>query len=130
MKRILLVMLVAATAAAAPNPWVGMGLKLRNDASGGKFLYVVAAPKDAPAYKAGIREGDLITAIDGKPIRFRDDLEVLEFSAALRPGKVLKLRLIRGGKPRELKVRVGELPAEYEALWEENLKRARAARQR
>lgn len=128
MKRLLLILLVAATAAAAPKPWIGMGLKLRNDASGGRFLYVVRAPADAPAYQAGVRDGDLITAIDGKPVRFRDDLDVLEFTAALRPGKVLKLRLIRAGKPQELKVRVGELPAEYEALWEESLRRARAAR--
>jgi S1-C subfamily serine protease len=111
-----------------PKPWLGLGLKLRSDTSGGKFLYVVRAPEDAPAYQSGVRDGDLITAIDGKPIRFRDDLEVLEFSAALRPGKVLKLRLIRGGKPQELKVRIGELPAEYEALWEESLRRAREAR--
>jgi S1-C subfamily serine protease len=128
MKRLLLILLLTATAAAAPKPWLGLGLKLRNDTSGGKFLYVVRAPEDAPAYQAGVRDGDLITAIDGKPIRFRDDLEVLEFSAALRPGKVLKLRLIRGGKPQELKVRIGALPAEYEALWEESLRRAREAR--
>ena len=129
MKRLMLILLLAATAAPAPKPWVGMGLKLRNDSAGGKFLYVVRAPEDAPAYKAGVRDGDLITAIDGKPVRFRDDLEVLEFSAALKPGKLLNLRIVRGGKPRELKVRVGELPAEYEAIWKENLKRARAGRQ-
>jgi hypothetical protein len=35
---------------------------------------------------------------------------------------------VRGGKPLDVKVRVGELPKELEPMWEENLKRARAGR--
>ena len=128
MKRLALILLIATAAVAAPKPWLGLGMKLRTDVTGGKFLYVAHAPEDAPAYRSGVRDGDLITAIDGKPVRFRDDLEVLEFTTALRPGRMLKLHVVRGGKPRELRVRVGELPAQYEPMWEESLRRAREAR--
>lgn len=121
-------LLVALTATAAPKPWLGMALKIRNDSSGGKFLYVAQAPQDAPAYQGGVREGDLITTIDGKAIRFRDDADLVEFSSGLKPGKVLKVRVIRAGKRHDLRVRVGTLPAEFEALYEESVRRARESR--
>jgi serine protease Do len=125
--------LLAATAAggaAAKKPWLGMALMLRNQPDGGKFLYVARAPEDAPAYRSGVREGDLITAIDGKRITFRDQLDVLEFSSKLTPGKVVKLRVIRAGAARELRVRIGELPAEYEELVAAALAKAREAREK
>ena len=114
----------------SPKPWLGMGLVLRPQADGGKFLYVAHAPKDMPAYQSGIRQGDLITAIDGKPITFRDDLDLIEYTSALAVGRILKLRVVRAGKQHDLRLRVGRLPAEYEERFEESLRRAREARAR
>ena len=129
MKKLLLAsLLIAAAALASPKPWLGLALKLRSDTTGGKFLYVAHAPQDAPGYRSGVREGDLITAIDGKPIRFRDDADIVDFSARLTPGNTLKLRIVRSGKPREIRVRVGTLPAELEPLYDESVRRARASR--
>lgn len=82
--------------------WLGMALVLRSDTRGEKFLYVAQAPENAPAYKAGVRQGDLITAIEGKRITFRDDLDIMEFTSALKVGTTLKLRAVRSGKPLEI----------------------------
>ncbi len=128
MKKLVIAMLLATTMVAAPRPWLGMALKLRDDAAGGKFLYVAHAPQDAPAYQSGVREGDLITAIDGKPVKFRDDADIVEFSAGLVPGKMLKLRIVRSGKRQDIRVRVGTLPKEFEPLYDESVKRARESR--
>ncbi len=54
-----------------------------------------------PAYRAGVREGDLITAVDGKPVRY-----FMDISQALR-GKVdkpVRISLEREGRPMDLTV--------------------------
>lgn len=116
--------------AGARKPWLGMALLLRDAPSGGKFLYVAHAPEEAPAYRAGIRPGDLITRIDGKHIAFHDDLDVIEFSTSLAVGKLVKFRLTRAGKEQDVRVRIAALPVEYEELQAQSLKNARAARAR
>lgn len=112
------------------KPWLGMALLLKDSPDGGKFLYVAHAPEEAPAYQSGIRPSDVITRIEGKPIAFRDVLDILEFTAALTPGQDLKVRLVREGKEQDLRVQIGVLPREYEPLMEESLKRAREERER
>jgi S1-C subfamily serine protease len=114
--------------AGARKPWLGMALLLRAAPSGGKFLYVAHAPEEAPAYRAGIRPGDLITRIDGKRIAFHDDLEVIEFSTSLTVGKIVKFRLTRAGKDQDIRVRIAALPVQYEELQAQSLRNARAAR--
>ncbi|HEX8411545.1 MAG TPA: PDZ domain-containing protein [Thermoanaerobaculia bacterium] len=119
-----------ALAASPPRPWLGMGAIVRSEPQGGRFLYVAHAPSDTPAYRAGLRPGDLITAIDGKKIGFRDDLDMMEFTSRLRIGSVLRLRVVRAGKSRELQLRVGTLPPAYEQRWIDSLQRARDTRSR
>jgi len=57
---------------------------------------------DSPAEKAGVKKGDILTALDGKPLAaaevFRDQLR------AKSVGEAVKLTLSRGGKPSELAV--------------------------
>jgi regulator of sigma E protease len=58
-----------------------------------------------PAYKAGIRSGDVITAVEGQPTRTFDDMmEVI----SKNPAKTLKFNLLREGSPKELDVKVDE----------------------
>jgi carboxyl-terminal processing protease len=85
----------------ATGSYVGVGveLEMRPDHS----LTVVSPIDGSPAAKAGIRSGDVISAIDGKPITATD---VDSASSALRglPGTTVKLTLSRAGDkaPREV----------------------------
>ncbi|MFJ2988387.1 RIP metalloprotease RseP [Collimonas sp. NPDC087041] len=68
----------------------------------GKLGIGLARPKavlgkvmpDGPAMKAGLREGDLVTAIDGQPVA--DGLALVERVRAA-PGKLLNLSVLRNG---------------------------------
>jgi carboxyl-terminal processing protease len=81
--------------------YVGIGVELELRA--GRELTVVAPVDGGPAAKAGIHSGDVIVAIDDKPIVGRD---VDSASEGLRgpPGSPVKLRVQRAGEaePREL----------------------------
>jgi carboxyl-terminal processing protease len=59
------------------------------------YLRVVAVRDGSPAARAGLRTGDYVRAIDGKPTR---DLSVQEGARALRgaPGSTVTLTIIRG----------------------------------
>lgn len=132
MKRLLLLALIAGAAVAATpkKPWLGMALTLRGDPGGGKFLYVVQVADQTPARAAGMAPGDLITAINGKHVQFRDQLAVLEFMSTLNPGDKVTLRVTREGQARDIRMRVGTLPDDYLQAWQEAYERARAERNR
>jgi len=79
-------------------------------------LAVVGVIKGSPAAAAGIVPfrrgaggeviaGDLITGLAGRPVASLDDM--LDALERHQPGDVVKLNLLRGGKPRELQVRLG-----------------------
>lgn len=119
---------VTMTAAEPAKAWLGMGLVLKTSPDRSKFLYVAAVPPGTPASKAGMAAGDVITAIDKKPITFRDDLDLMEFTAALKPNQIVSFRVTRAGKTRTIGVKAGVLPHEYEERTRESMERARAAR--
>ena len=64
-------------------------------------LRVIAPIDDTPAARAGIKAGDVITAIDGKP--FKPDEG--DSSGPLRgePGSKVVLTIVREGKPKPLR---------------------------
>lgn len=134
MRRPLLVFLFALIAGVlvaeqpARKAWLGMGLVLRKGPDAKPFVYVAAVPPGTPAAKAGMAAGDVITAIDRKPIAFRDDLDLMEFVASLKPGQIVRFQVTRAGKGRTISLKAGELPADYEARTRESMERARAAR--
>nr|WP_321362374.1 Do family serine endopeptidase [uncultured Hyphomonas sp.] len=66
-----------------------------------------------PADKAGLRRGDLVTAIDGREVF---DEKGLKFLAAIRnPGEKAQLNVLRGGKNRVIGVTVAPPPGATEA---------------
>jgi serine protease Do len=62
----------------------------------------------SPAAAAGIREGDVITEFNGKPVRDPGQLRLLVGQA--EPDSEATLRLLRDGRERKLDVVVKELP--------------------
>ncbi len=51
---------------------------------------------DSPAEKAGLEEGDVVTAVDGRPVESREDFET--FLTSSGPGRKVELTVKRKGK--------------------------------
>ena len=68
--------------------------------------------KESPAEQAGIQRGDLITSFDGTPVTEMSDLPGV---VAMTPvGKEVVVEVLRKGRTRQFKVKVGELPIPQE----------------
>ncbi len=65
---------------------------------------------DAPAAKAGVEAGDIITKFDGKAIEKSSDLPRLVGNT--KPGSKSTVTVFRRGQSRDLSVTVAEIPAE------------------
>ncbi|MBD0319068.1 MAG: PDZ domain-containing protein, partial [Gemmatimonadetes bacterium] len=64
------------------------------------------------AREAGIRQGDVIVAVDGAQVERTGQLQRLV--ATHRPGETITLDVIRGGERRQVKVKLAEAPVEPE----------------
>ena len=71
---------------------------------------------DAPAEKAGIKPGDVITEFDGKQINDANSLRLL--ASETSPGTKVTVKLLRNGREKDVTVTLGELPAQ--AMQNEN----------
>jgi S1-C subfamily serine protease len=71
-------------------------------------LMVVGVEPDSPADQAGITLGDVLVALDAKPVRDTDDLQAHLTAESI--GKTVKASMIRSGALAEVAVIVGERP--------------------
>lgn len=70
-----------------------------------------------PAEDAGLQPGDVIIALDGEPVTA---MGALRNRIALNaPGSTIKLTILREGRERRVKVKIGELPAGAAAVTNE-----------
>jgi serine protease Do len=63
----------------------------------------------SPAQTAGLKPGDIITSVDGRPVDSREAFSTLTATAAA--GQPISLAINREGSPRTLQVQTGEPPA-------------------
>jgi serine protease Do len=72
---------------------------------------LVAEPQDgSPAAKAGIKAGDVITAVNGQPVK--DARDLVKRIGAMAPGSSVKLDIFRKGSTEAMTVTLGEVPNE------------------
>ena len=83
-----------------------MGESFRLGATTGVLIEGVL--RGGPAERAGLKPGDVLVAIEGKPVK--DPNSMLNLVAALVPGKPASIRLRRDNKDVELQVAVGKRP--------------------
>ncbi|MCB4821048.1 DegQ family serine endoprotease [Roseicella aerolata] len=100
--------------------WLGVSMQRLNpelaaalSAGETKGALIAGVERDGPAARAGLRPGDLVTAVDGRTIALPRDLA--EAVAAVKPGGTITLRLLRDGRPVEQKVTLGQSPESREA---------------
>lgn len=75
-----------------------------------KGALVADVLSDSPAQKAGLKQGDIIVGINGKPV---DDAHTLSrVVAATSPNTKITLKIIRDGKTKEIDVTIGTMPEE------------------
>ncbi len=66
--------------------------------------------KNSAAAKAGIKPGDIIVSVNGKPIQSSNDLPYI--ISSMRPGTKVKLGIIRNGKKMTVEVVLGTRPGQ------------------
>jgi serine protease Do len=93
------------------DPEVAKFLKLGNQPA----LVVSEILEGSPAATAGLRDRDILVAIDGKPLpRFKPDRVVVGYVGReiqkLRPGDAITFTVLRGADRVEAKIIVGEQP--------------------
>jgi serine protease DegQ len=64
--------------------------------------------KSSPADKAGVKPGDILLAVEGRPVT--DSLNMLNLIAALPPGKPVAFTMMRNQTEVQLKITVGKRP--------------------
>ncbi|MBI3794204.1 MAG: PDZ domain-containing protein [Nitrospinae bacterium] len=100
--------------------WLGIAMKLpakppKEQGSGAELQAVEVARvmPDSGAEKAGLREGDLIVGVNGKPIEVKDNNVLLSFRitiSKIHPGEKVKLRVLRDGSAMEIRAEIKPYP--------------------
>lgn len=97
--------------------WLGVGIqpltpKLSNSfelPAESEGVLVNRIMPQSPAEAAGLREGDIITALDGHKVT--DPRQLQQMVADLPIGKIVEVGVIRDGKLIRVRLKVGELPS-------------------
>ncbi|MDL2402349.1 Do family serine endopeptidase [Rhizobium mayense] len=72
---------------------------------------LVVSPQDgSPGQKAGIKNGDVVTAVNGDPVK--DPRDLARRIGAMQPGTKVDVSLWRDGKAQSVTVELGTLPAD------------------
>lgn len=120
---LVLALMVLSSGVAAGEQWGWLGVRIRDlteqemeeiakkvGVREGYGVLIAQVMKETPAASSGLREGDLVVAIDGRPIVETRALQRLV--GATPAGRELGLVVLRERDRQEVRVRVGRMPAE------------------
>ena len=106
---------------AVTRGWVGVELQEITPELADSFklgatsgVLVAGVQRGSPADRAGVKPGDIVLTVDGKPVRDPDSMRGL--IVALAPGQQIRLKLKRNQRELELPVQVGKRPRMQPAL--------------
>ena len=71
-------------------------------------VVIAGVERNSPAARAGLRAGDMVTAINGE--RIETSRALVRNVAAVTPGETVRLRVLRDGQERDVPVQVGRRP--------------------
>jgi serine protease Do len=77
-----------------------------------KGALIADVVKDSPAEHAGIKPGDVVVALNGKPVN--DNSQLTRDVGVIPPGNTVKLDVVREGRSRTVDVKLTERPDERE----------------
>lgn len=69
---------------------------------------IAGVMRAGPADRAGVRVGDILFEVDGKPVK--DTASMLNLIAQLKPGTITRFRFLREGKQLDLNIVIGKRP--------------------
>lgn len=98
---ILVDLLTIGRSSVPPRPWLGMFTSEVGDG-----LIVAGIVRGGPAHRAGIRIGDAVLGVEGRPVAGLADMYRRVWSCGA-PGTVVRLQLAREGRRLEAAVRTG-----------------------
>ena len=95
------------------RPYIGIGGIDLDEATAKYYnlptgIYVKEVNKDTPADTAGLKVGDVITAIDGTKVTTMDELNDIKNSKNI--GDEITLEINRDGKTKQIKITLAEKP--------------------
>jgi C-terminal processing protease CtpA/Prc len=96
--------LVHGTRAEEERGYIGVMIKKSTEG-----IEVTAVVGDSPAAKAGLKEGDVIKKLDGEEVATVALEDFVKKIKDFKPGKEIKLVILRDGKDKEIKVKVGKV---------------------
>ena len=84
--------------------WLGVSMADITD----RGVAIAEVVRSGPAGRAGVRAGDIVTAVNGQAVE--DSRSLLRAVAAIAPGQIARLSLRRQGRDIDLSVTVGRRP--------------------
>ncbi|TAN56619.1 MAG: PDZ domain-containing protein, partial [Betaproteobacteria bacterium] len=85
-----------------------LGIQMQ-DVAGRDGAAIAQIQPDSPAEKAGLRAGDIVTAVNGRPVRGAAELRAQ--LGIIPVGENVEMRVQRGAEQRSIRARIGELEA-------------------
>ncbi|MEA2342443.1 MAG: hypothetical protein QOF63_612 [Thermoanaerobaculia bacterium] len=121
--------LIAATPRPSPG-WLALGYTYNSSGPAHApviWLFVRDVLPGGPAARAGVRPHDVITAINGHRITFKNDIESLNFFASMHAGDRVTLGIRRGAQTLAITVVATQAPPDIARRREMNQALAKAA---
>ncbi|WP_149540523.1 trypsin-like peptidase domain-containing protein [Siccirubricoccus phaeus] len=93
--------------------WLGVAVQdlvAEEQRQGRRGVLVAGIERNSPAGRAGLRQGDIVVAVNGD--RVDTSRALVRTVAAVPPGQTVRLTVVREGREREFSVQVGRRPGQ------------------